>query len=1714
MAKKLIEIKNDAVHFFNMNENGVEYKFIENIINNEFNNKIIIPVVLDKHKIFIKLKDDKDKNDSNDNIIEENFNNNLYFSNSLENTEGIIEENQKTQFATLKSLYHEYALNNIDFKSFINSVNDISRPYLPKYDEDKLGYIKKLKNNSLVLRYYDVDTIHWNTYNIQNDYLYSKDVFDEVTGKIKGLKNDILLRGDEVNIIGFMILNKNNLLNNKSFKKRGNITKIFTSGDALIVECIKHGLNGSDTIFIDESNSYPFINHIFSKSFKIIDENNIEISQNIKLIKNGNSGVLYSLDKLVYDLYNIVKKEDNTIDIIKNSSTNNNVNKIYLFDKLNNLDKNDYNNIIKKIIPTRNEIIKSEMHNLKKSYTFDDVKNIINKYKLSFNELNIEQIAIIKNIFKHNLNKLLSIKEKPLIKLNFNKNIKKNFTNEKFFLSNKFITNPEIEEIYGPYKYLDKPEDNVLLRLKWVQSQKDNGELYYLYYILSIKKSEKFNSKFISSKLEELNKLYKELDKNFKKEENTSSKNKYRNYKLYKYQAYIISEQDAIGGFSNLKKILENGTVVFYKDNLYLWQGKLVQFENLEENTIAVVGNELWIWQKGTWSKSNAFPHYENIKHLCEFNNINLENIKLDSLDCIYRKDYGCNSKIYLRLHEKLNKTKEDLENFMKLEEYIKDDKIINNIKSKIEYLKFKFYPSIKLTNVKLTNVKLTNVKLNQIKKINDNLTVLTNLIYSIKNQDERLNYIYELIDKDGLLIDNHIYSKKYKKKIDICSHYYYFKQINYANNPDYKVKLIDEMITIYSDNGEHELNSHTCKVCGEFLAINEYDDTEGFSETGMIKRSRETWVLEKVKDDKVVNTDLSLYIEDIKLDDSFKEVLMKHGLSHDDTDEAISIATFIIKNLYNKAGVIVPNIDLINIIMDSMQKIKSIKSFSIYQITEIKKLQEKGFSKFNIEKQIEKGTFKTGYERYYKLRRYSIILARYLIAIQVAIPSLIRSSKTTICPFYSFNGDEGIAYMTCILDEMDFIMLRDKTKAFEIFKAGITDAYNEFKVLKYIREQFKAKSAYELELSKKTDLFKFFNENKGNNDIIKEYNKLSNNYDKLLKDKSSNILIMKDMHNQLINRLKYLSYIIKQIINNFISSSIITNTFGSHIESSCCTEDAINFTDYYYLIQLESNYPIKTYINESKYIYDYVKYFINIGSIHKFLLYDKDKYSGIYNNAIVDDETNTSQNVIKAVFEVFVDTGVNAGTLREYIGNIDNLIDIKSGLTKKEIIEKEYTIDEYQKLLRNIEKHNIKYNVSENKIIFTKAELDNIKKKSYDKLNIEINTLIKNVSNILNKDKDFIQKYTDILRNFGLFDDYDKYETDSEISIKEKIKYRDSLNKMKTDYMKKFYITKIKKYLSTIKNFKINNSNNNDINLSFIGDDSIELELQSIIYNNNKKLLKFKNEEIRKYFDDLKILYTNEQINSIHGIDNIYDLNYDKIKVYSDFNFNDSSNVLLYIIVTQLNSFITCAIDYVDKSENNNLNGSHIHSKNVKTIKCKHFCDFIMVLFEELEEDIELFTNCSKSSENIKNSLIHDIIEYKKKQYIHEDVDYVDIMIQQKLGKKSYAIDDLDEKIDNEELDFNEEQKYQDKIDMIMEKGKKELSKKLGYSPSDDQLETYKDNYLKSMQDDMMYEEEAYDLASAPKGDNVLDQGASYGEINEFDFETGDGFDYSDQMD
>ena len=1751
VAKRLIEVKNLGVKNYEMLKEDIEYQFINDVLNDNFNSKYIIPIVLDKHKIYSKLKEDHDEYHENDN------DSNIYFSESLENKDGIIEENQRTQMTTLKTLFHEKTLGKLDYESYLNQESNIIASHVPQFNKNNgknVGFLKNPLNNTLVLRYHDLKNIYWNTYQIKNDFITSKDIYDEA-GKIKGIENDILVKGDEINIVGFMILSQNNISKidgnhedsckmycssndlHKYFKKIDIITKIYNSSSSILIECKNHGLSNNEIIYINDSNSFPRINSTYGKSIKIIDKNIIEIESNIKFVKDGDYGILYSLSKLEFDCYQVIKDNNNIKFEFKESTykdeeVNNNHNKIYLFDNTP-INKTDYENIIKTILPNLDEIIENKMTELKKSYTFNDVNLILKNNFININNLHYQQINIIKDIFNKNLSNIISKlnneKSNNVKKNGNNYNInnrssKKYFKDLEYFLSDKFITDKNVEFVYGKYIHIGKHEDNLYLRLQWIDKQKDNGQYYYLNYLLLNYNSKNSNKEYnyINEKIKSIEVLYKKLEQNLKKEYNINQKNK--SHSLYKFQAYIVTEFDEEDNFKNLKKILEDNSVVFYKNDLMLWKGKMTKFENLEDNTLALVGHDIWIWKDGSWSKSNAVSNYDNIKIVCELNNLSLKDIKLDSLDCIYRKDFGCQSKIYVRLQENVLKMGTTLNNLKKMNEYIENEGDLNYIKTNIENVKKKYYSSIfddsyknKLNNFyesettnenKSDNTNNTNNKKSKNKP--DPIDILLNLILRLENYTDRLHYIYDILDKDALLIGDKIYSKKYKKIINICSHYFYFKKIDYANNPDEKTELIDKMLSVYSDNGETSLNVHTCKVCGDFLLTTEYDDTEGFSSTGMLKKSRDVWIAEKVVEtNNGENIDLIDYVSTSNLEDKgFRELLLKYGLSIEDVDEAINILVFIVKNLYSKTGVSLPNSELINIIIDSMQKIKVIIPYSIYRIKEIKKLQDKGFSKIDIEKIDEKNTFKTGYDRFFKIKKNSILIARFLISIQTAIPSVVRSSKSTICPFYSFDGDEGINYMTCILSEMNIVLLKDKSKTEEVIKLSIIDSYNDFKNLSYIKELFNKKKLYDITEFKKIDSVIFKNEEEKfeyNNSTIPEINE---NFNSLISN-AKNIDEVKKLYTMLYSRLNYLAKSIKNIVKKVIASSAISNTYSGLVELSCCTEDADKFLDYYFYIATETDLPINNYITESNIIYNFRKYFVKVGSIHRFILYSPERFDGIYNNIIVDNEINTSEKLIKKVFEIFVDNGIYEGTLREYIGNNENAIDIKSGLTKEEILSKDYSIEEYQNLLRNIEKHNTKYYNDDKKVYITSSELNTLKKDANLYLDKELNQLVRNIANVLNKDKDFIQKYIDILRNFGIFENVANLNINSD---KEKIKKRELLNKERLNYLKKFYITKFKKYLSIIKNG--NNKMNSDINLTFIGSDDIELELQNDIYNENKKLFPFLTEDVRQYFLNIIPEYNNEIINSINGIDNIYNSSYEKIKVYSDFNFNDACNVLLHIILSQFNKLILCSINSDSNSEEDvNINTGSIYTNNLSNNKCKYICLFILLLFEDLEADNELFINCIDGVNRIKNSLIHDQIDYKSKMYFKEDNDYISRMIKNSFYTKSMIINELEENIEDTAVIEDIESKYEEESELIISKGKEHYLKKYGYLPTDDQLETYKSEYLENHHEDKMIEEEVYDLIdSTAKGEDVIDQGADYGGFNEYDFEDGDGFNYAEE--
>jgi len=155
-------------------------------------------------------------------------------------------------------------------------------------------------------------------------------------------------------------------------------------------------------------------------------------------------------------------------------------------------------------------------------------------------------------------------------------------------------------------------------------------------------------------------------------------------------------------------------------------------------------------------------------------------------------------------------------------------------------------------------------------------------LVSKIRKLDNILSgddYFYQLIDKDGLLVDKDIYSKKYKHKFSFCGHYYYKKKIFYSSNDEERHKYIQIMIGKFSDAGESEGDQHICNHCGETLLNADYDEVEGHAESGAYIISRDNWVPEESFElDKM---DLETYLEkSISLDcndEKFKDLLTKN---------------------------------------------------------------------------------------------------------------------------------------------------------------------------------------------------------------------------------------------------------------------------------------------------------------------------------------------------------------------------------------------------------------------------------------------------------------------------------------------------------------------------------------------------------------------------------------------------------------------------------------------------------------------------------------------------------------------------------------------------------------------------------------------------------------------------------------------------------------------
>ena len=486
----IINFKNESLKNVKLLKEGIKYQGILDYINGNFSKKWAIPVINDNKIIYSKMNIETNKNNDNDDVFL---------------TDTVLEDNikiikQTEQFKMLKDNEQAFNKNKQNFKSYINKKLNIITAYNVENKNMNLQYSTNLIRKSYI------DTINWKNYiGLEPIDRYSELINEETNEIIKVKKNKVpLYPGEPISLCGFLILpygrtdindylfiNSNSQKVLQRFGKIGKITNI-KNKNPVEITVQNHNLVENQPIYISNSNCNPNIDNIYHK-IKIIDENTISININSNLLSDGDFGYIYSVSTIKYEEFEITFNKDIKIkQIIKMEDNKIEYPKLYSFKASIVEDKEKYKSIIENIIPNIDNIISLEYPYLSKCKTLQEVNQILNKYSLNYNNIYVNHIKIVNKILNDNLNNVIESYEK--IK---NKNINTSnpdntlFKDDSYILSDKYINNTYILKYYNKYLFFNTKNDIILNRLKWLNSQRDNGILY-LQYI----------NKLISSKIE------------------------------------------------------------------------------------------------------------------------------------------------------------------------------------------------------------------------------------------------------------------------------------------------------------------------------------------------------------------------------------------------------------------------------------------------------------------------------------------------------------------------------------------------------------------------------------------------------------------------------------------------------------------------------------------------------------------------------------------------------------------------------------------------------------------------------------------------------------------------------------------------------------------------------------------------------------------------------------------------------------------------------------------------------------------------------------------------------------------------------------------------------------------------------------------------------------------------------------------------------------
>jgi hypothetical protein len=1277
-----IEFKNNIVKIV---ENEKKYNitpFLLNYIFGDYNNDFLIPLVINKKKIYT-TKDDIDINNNMSNVV--NFYQEVNSLNFLLDFDKKDNEND-----TIKYNYH-----------IINDkIQSISNPY---------DFNININNNK-----------EFNIFNIR---------LGEIKDKI--LENSNLVQNDNIinmnNIEKFKIKHSTNNLDvltfrycSKSFNcETYNLNKVLSDYLVNLGSHYKYSSNVSTSKKLNKLLAYEKINTTIGENINIVGFLRLPISliymiNNDKIYKNK---TINNFDSYVEKLYNNDVEIVNLSKIKKNDFFKNPTDfTMFLFDKHNELDFYDYLN---KLLPSFSDIIDYHQTDIKNTYNTDIIYDILKIYGYDKNELNYEQIKILNKHYEiiHNKNKDL-LEKINLLEKKLNKTEKIKNTN--IITIDDYIIE-ELEKI-SSYKYIffKKDIDNDFLRLNWIIQNKHNLN----FYINNINNSY-YNSINVSNEKDVLqtqielkkNEILKLNESNFTSENKNCFKNK--KIKFVKYKNRDDLEK------TNFKEIYDNDNELIKIDDIaFIEKDKKKQFYR------RIILNDLqqWIEEDEDYIKEIIEEKKKNNISFCDPSIYSdLFTFDIDKPGCSLNIDeYECesfkhtiNQNIIDNKKNELNILEDQLKNIDIINKDISlNDKNINEAKNNLLNEKKTVSNQIKYS---IANKKKEMRLLEDIMKIKKNCVHFNMLNYISKIQnttlEEKYKY-YQLVFNNYLntnfMIDiynikdpdttQNINKKKTKelllKNVEdyticnicnqdlLCKHWYYgVKKLETEGDID-----IENLINIY---GVEKNGLFLCKICGEVLASSDIQD-----------------IFENKQRDNIINVDTEEN-EKVKLLDKYLK-----SIETDNEQDNIEVQ-FKLDIFYHFKEIL--NIHLRN--DDEKEMLVFLKTHNF-----IKKdllFSKLKIAKPNLPNKIANTLVLSKYYRYISCD----IGARFLIILQTSKKEYLL--KNTFCNnnyvgypvIDDISHTNGIDLILCIFRKLGlrqkYKFLEKDIKSMFIDRLNFFLETNEFIINKILltRDNNAKKKINEYNFDtyehKHWDTFKpniagyISLINKPERKLFKKdlKNMTSANYNKILTICNENIL--------------YYSNIIFYLINKIVKEEILRNKYfkSTTISNSCC------------LTLLPSNNYLDYFINIDKDIKKYIEDYKELIEL-KNIISDKTRtYLTKLNitttfqkkNIYIPLSFNIKENDIVNYFRKYINEGLYTG--KEYSFNKYNICILTS--KNKENVFKEssnYSIIDYNKLYNKVNLLN--------KVHHIELEVN----KDTDSEHIEINKIYnyKNIKNVL----------------------------------------------------------------------------------------------------------------------------------------------------------------------------------------------------------------------------------------------------------------------------------------------------------------------------------------------------------------------------------------------